>query len=279
MGVDTKDVDAVQSRVTDIYSSLFEDADPYYVPKIFTWFKDIFGGNYQDYRPLDVPYHDFEHTMQGTLCLARLLQGRHKANVSPKISRHGFELGLLAILLHDSGYLCRSEDGEGTGAKYTLVHVNRSVAFAKKLMMEKGYSVADVTAVKHMIQCTALNTKLDQIPFAAEEIRILGLALASSDLLGQMSADDYVDRLPELFAEFRESYEYFGERANHLKYDSVEALMEKTPRFWSEYVKPKLEYGCLGLYKFLADPYPDGCNQYIEKIEENLRKLIQKTAS
>ena len=48
--------------------------------------------------------------------LARLLRGRHLANAAPELNPQLFELGLLAILMHDTGYLKRVDDREGTGA-------------------------------------------------------------------------------------------------------------------------------------------------------------------
>ena len=40
--------------------------------------RDWFGGTYRDYQAIDAHYHDLEHTMQGVLCMARLLRGRHR---------------------------------------------------------------------------------------------------------------------------------------------------------------------------------------------------------
>ena len=42
-----------------------------------------------DYLPIDARYHDLEHTMQGALCLARLLQGRHARRPSPALTVAG----------------------------------------------------------------------------------------------------------------------------------------------------------------------------------------------
>src|SRR5205085_10726315 len=98
-------------------------------------------------QPIDARYHDLEHTMQGTLCFARLLQGYHGTGVDPQLREGMVQLGLVAILLHDTGYLKTRDDKEGTGAKYTLVHVNRSCDFAAKLLTEKGYSNAQIKAV------------------------------------------------------------------------------------------------------------------------------------
>src|ERR1051326_3336273 len=146
--VDTRVPSAVEKQVHSIYRKLFPKADAAFVPHAFEWASQCFAGTYSDYLPIDAAYHDFEHTLQGTLCLAQLLEGRHAANVQPVLTVKMFELALLAILLHDTGYLKRKEDNQGTGAKYTLVHVARSLLFAEEFLSQKGYSSSDILAVQ-----------------------------------------------------------------------------------------------------------------------------------
>tara|TARA_B100001013_G_C24565247_1_gene424263 strand:- start:640 stop:840 length:201 start_codon:yes stop_codon:yes gene_type:complete len=38
---------------------------------------------------------------------------------------------------------------------------------------------------------------------------------------------------------------------------------------------PKIEEECHGLYKFLAQPYPDGVNAYMQNAEDNI-DIIRK---
>jgi len=273
--VDTKDIEAVCAESHRIYRSIYPDAHTGFLPWACGWFRTVFGGRYGDYQPVDVPYHDLEHTMQGLLCLVRLLHGRHKAGAQPHIPRRAFELGVLAILLHDSGYLKRADDTDGTGAKYTLIHVDRSRAFAGSFLREQGFSSTDIDAVQSMIGGTAINAAPSELPFPTGIERTVGCAIASADLLGQMSADDYVERLPLLYNEFNESCRYFGEQAQRLRYESPEALIANTPTFWQAYVKPKLEQGCQGVYRFLNDPYPDGDNAYLARIEANVAKAAR----
>ena len=116
----TNDPTAVEVEVQAACRAMFPGADPLFVPRVFGWAIECFTGNYQDYQAVDARYHDFEHTLQGTLCLARLLRGRHLAGAEPQLTLQMFQLGLLAILLHDTGYLKKRDDTEGTGAKYTV---------------------------------------------------------------------------------------------------------------------------------------------------------------
>jgi hypothetical protein len=133
--IDTREPLQVAAEVQEAYLEMFPQGDREFIPKIFQWAGTWFGGKYRDYQAIDAHYHDLEHTLQGILCMARLLRARHKLGQEPKLTQRMFELGMLAILLHDTGYLKKHGDNEGTGAKYTLTHVDRSIDFAGELML------------------------------------------------------------------------------------------------------------------------------------------------
>jgi predicted metal-dependent HD superfamily phosphohydrolase len=277
--VDTRNPAEVEAQVTSIYRRLFADAAPDFVARAFGWASDCFSGRYGDYQAIDARYHDFEHTLQGTLCLARLLHGRHVAGVAPPLTRSSFELALLAILFHDTGYLKRRGDTEGTGAKYTLTHVARSADFARELLSGHGYSGRDIEAVRNMIMCTGVNADVESLTWRSELDQILGCALATADLLGQMAAPDYVDKLPILYLEFAEAVRHDGRKAARLaSYDGPDELLRNTPLFWQSYVLPRISEEFYGLHQFLNDPYPDGPNDYLRRVEANIA-LIQRRVS
>jgi hypothetical protein len=191
-----------------------------------------------------------------------------------------FQLGLLAILLHDTGYLKKRGDAQGTGAKYTVIHVQRSAEFAAELLIEKGFSATDIRAVQNMICCTGVNAALSVIPFQSELEKVAGWALGTADLLGQMAAEDYVDKLPILYAEFAEATRHSKDRTNFIgMFTSAEDLMRKTPDFWEKFVRLKLDREFGGLHEFLNDPYPSGPNSYFERIEANIERLRRRIAA
>lgn len=259
---------------------MFPGTGYYFVPRAFGWAIDCFTGYFQDYQPIDARYHDFEHTLQGTLCMARILYGRHFAGIKPILTENFFELGLLAILLHDTGYLKQWDDTHGTGAKYTATHVARSGEFAAKLMTEKKFNKEEIRAVQNMIRCTGVDADLSRIPFQNEMEKITGFALGAADLIGQMAAEDYVAKLPILYAEFAEAAAY-GKNGVHFisMFSSADDLMEKTPGFWENYVLRKLENEFGGMHHFLNSPYPDGANFYIDRIQANLRELSRQVTA
>ena len=182
----------------------------------------------------------------------------------------------MAILFHDTGYLKVRSDTEGTGAKYTAVHVGRSAAFAEAFLAPKGFTPAEVRAVQNMISCTGISTDLQAIEFQSEQERTLGYALATSDLLGQMAAPDYIEKLPVLYQEFAEAARNAPAGSAHLfAYKSAGELMRNTPVFWEKYVLPKINGDFRGLHTFLGHPYPDGPNEYLQRIEANIARLRQ----
>lgn len=275
----TNDPSAVKTEVQAAYLAMFPQGDYEFVFRVFGWVEDCFAGRHPDYQAIDARYHDLEHTLQGTLCMARLLRGRHAAGTQPKLSQHLFELGLVGILLHDTGYLKRRDDPSGTGAKYTATHVYRSLEFAALLLKEKGYPDTDIRAVQNMIRCTGIDAFLESISFESDAERVVGFALGTADLLGQMAADDYVEKLPILYDEFFEAARYDrGDTEFISKFGGAPDLMQRTPGFWRDYVLPKLDKDFAGLYRFLNQPYPNGRNWYVERIEANMGRIKGKVA-
>ncbi len=270
--VDTRDAAAVRRCVAQDYWVMFPAGDQQFVNRAFDWASDCFEGRLPEYQAIDARYHDFEHTLQGTLCFSTILHRRAEALTEPILPEDTFQLGLLAILLHDTGYLKTREDVEGTGAKYTLTHVNRSCDFAERLLLSKGYTVRQVQGVQSMIRCTGVGVSPGALNFQTDEELVAGFALGTADLLGQMAAHDYVDKLPILFEEFRESADFNAGRGGPpIAFNGVEDLMRRTPGFWQHYVLPKIENDFRGLYRFLN--LPGGHNDYLEAIEANLEKL------
>ena len=278
--VATSDPAAVESAVQSAFLEMFPDASPDFVPKIFRWVRDCFTGKYADYQAIDACYHDFEHTLQVTLCMVRMLRGRHFAKVQPALPRRMVELGLLAILLHDTGYLKKRGETEGTGAKYTVTHVARSAEFAAQLLGENGFSDREIVSVQNMICCTGVDAMLKTVPFQNELEKITGHILGAADLVGQMAADDYIEKLPVLYAEFAEAARLVPPKSSYVSmFSSAHDMLRKTPDFWDKYVKLKLDRDLGGSQRYLSQPYPDGPNFYMDKIESNMQRLRKVISS
>lgn len=230
----------------------------------------MFAGRFGDFLPIDLGYHDFQHTLQATCCMAEILAGRHTAGITPLIGSRQFELGIAAVLLHDTGYLKTRSDRSGTGAKYTYTHVLRSCAVAASYLPTLGVTLGELDTVLGAIRCTGPTSNIQRIQFPDEIDKLIGCCLASADYLAQMAASDYPDELPLLYREFEESDDFLGVPRSKRVFQSVDDLIRRTPAFWRKVVEPKLRDDFLGVYRFLARPYPDGPNPYLNAVEHNI---------
>ena len=238
-----------------------------------TAFRDVtrlFAGDHPAYGPNDLRYHNLEHTLQATVCLVEILAGRHATGVEPYVESRAFELAVVSALLHDSGYQKLLFDTEGTGAKYTFFHVLRSCAFAASYLPTIGVNSVEVEQVLGAINCTGPAGKIGRLSFPTSAGLIIGCALTTADYLAQFAAPDYPDKLGALYREFRESDEFMNRSPAELSFSSEQDLADHTPAFWEHFVRPHLDREFQGLYRFLANPYPDGPNRYLQAAEQNI---------
>lgn len=278
--VDTKDAPAVAAFTEQTFARIYPGANMAWLKNIFRDIEQLFSGRHPDYAPIDLRYHDLEHTLQATVCLVLLLEGRLAAAVEPRIGARQFELALASVLLHDAGYLKLRSDTVGTGAKYTFCHVLRSCAFAASYLPTLGANDYEVEAVLGAINCTGPTKEISRLRFREPVERVIGCALGTADYLGQMAAPDYPDELEILYYEFQESDDFIHLPASRRAFKSMEDLMERTPMFWQKFVLPKLESDFQAVYRFLARPYPHGPNLYLEAIEKNIDEIKRRfTAS
>jgi hypothetical protein len=275
--IDTRSARAVAVAVKGLFAEMFPDETSEWINTIFCDVDAFFTGRHPDYQAVDLRYHDLEHTLQATLCFARLIAGRHRAGAAPLLTARQFELGLAGVILHDTGYLKLRADTQGTGAKYTYTHVLRSCAFAAAYLPRLGATLTEVQDVLAAISCTGPRNEIGRMDFRAPVEKIIGCSIATADYLGQLAAPDYPGELEILFAEFQESDDFYHVPAADRIFSSARDLIARTPGFWVNFVRPKLENDFLGMYRFLADPYPHGPNPYIEAIEQNIAEIRART--
>jgi hypothetical protein len=219
-------------------------------------------------------YHDFEHTMQATVCLVDLLQGRAHTFDRPVLTIRDWELSMMAVLLHDTGYLKKTDDREGTGAKYTFVHERRSCDFAREYLPRMGATATEIEDICAAIICTGPRSRISQVSFHRDETRQMAFLLVTADYLAQMSAPDYPDKLPLLFREFEESFDFEQVPPEKRPYHSLKELLEKTPAFWTNYVRPMLDFEAGGVYRYLTTAGQP--NPYLQAVEANLAELRRR---
>ena len=248
----------------------------YIIPR-FKAVADMFSGNYPGFLPMDTAYHDLEHTLQATLCLIVLLVNRHQTQVVPMIGPEDFNTALVAILLHDMGYLKEAGDDAGSGAKYTHIHEQRSCRHARDYLRQLQWPEADIETVERLIRCTGPKAVIDNIPFASETEKLLGQAVCTADFIGQISDPRYLDKLRPLYEEFTESYTHQELPPEQWPYGCFEDLLRKTPGFYEKFVVPRMQNECGNLWRFLEDPRT-GENPYLDSVQRNMKRIKQAIA-
>jgi len=274
--IDTKSAKSVAAAVESLYQEMFQRALPAWIGTLFRDVENTFTGRNPDYQKCDLRYHDLEHTLQVTLCFSRLLAGRCRAGAVPALTPRQFELGLAGALLHDIGYLKLRSDQGGTGAKYTYTHVMRSCAYAAGYLPALGVTLPELEGVLGGIKCTGTSMEVARMYFHDPVERLIGSAIATADYLAQMAAPDYPDELEALFHEFDESQDYIHAATADRPFKSARQLSENTPDFWIQVVRPKLEKHYDRMYRFLADPFPDGPNSYLDAVERNIAEVRRR---
>jgi hypothetical protein len=221
--VDTTSPAAVFEEVKNIFVRHYPIAAFGDVRAAFRDFNALFDGHFPGYRACNTRFHDKVHTSDALLAMARLIDGynlRHQ-----RLPVEPVRIALVATLFHDAGYIQRNNDKTGTGAKYTLNHVQRSIDFMEKYFAAKKWGRKAFLSASRMVQCTGFSTSVETIPFADTRERVLGRMLGAADILGQMSSRTYLERLLHLFLEFQEG--------RVPGYKSEYELLQKTLEFYA----------------------------------------------
>jgi len=231
----------------------------------------LFHGNSPEFEPCDTAFHDFDHTMEGTEAVLRLLAAQDRVPGGIRFSDREWEIALASILLHDSGYLKCRDDREGSGAKHTSIHVGRSCFLAWDLLPAFGFTSDEIRVVQQAICATAVGAKMKQIGFRSRVEWMIGSLVATADLLGQMAAEDYPERLPALYLELREAA-LFSRLGKKMAHPSLLELLSGTEKFFSDYVVRTLNEEWEGTHRWLDAE--DGSNPYLDRIHRNVGRAV-----
>jgi hypothetical protein len=215
--------ESVFDEVRAIVLMMFPEFDFGTVERVSKDIVRLFSGQYLGYRECTTQYHDLKHTTDAFLAMARLMHGAFVCGGN--LSKEHVDLGLICALMHDTGYIQSLDDDVGTGAKYTRIHIRRSIAFMENYIADNGLSKKDFTHYSDIFSCTGLDTKINEIRFASREIELLAKMLGTADLLAQMADRTYLEKLPFLFYEFREG--------GIMGYDTELDLLKKTVAFYA----------------------------------------------
>ena len=233
----------------------------------------LFGGKYEGYRQCNTPYHDFRHTLMVLLAMVRLMHGASLQGI--RFSEKEINLGLISALMHDTGYIQSADDFTGTGAKYTMVHISRSIHLFRITYAGNPYFAADLKNFHDIVSCTGIHTMIADAEFESENIALLGKMLGTADLLGQMADRLYLEKLILLYDEFAEGCVP--------GFDSEVDLFRKTVSFYKR-TKSRFENEFGNVSRFMTHHFKDRWNidgnVYEESIEKNINylKFVLKTS-
>lgn len=249
-----------------------------FVTDITTLVDRLFAGQLWHYQPIDLRYHDYQHTLQAAWTYLDLVAAfQEQPGLAAVPTLREAELGLAAILLHDTGYLKARGDDEGTGAKYTYCHVLRSCSLAASLLPRIGCTQAEIDDTLGIIRCTGLNGNPGGSTFHLPNAHLIASMVATADYLGQMAAPEYPVKIAHLFHEFAEADEYSHIPEGKRAFASLAQLIAATPAFWQKFVLPKLHNDFEAVYLHLARPFPDGPNPYLIAVEKNLAAIAARS--
>ena len=272
--INTEQPDEVAKAVKAVFERFWGDQSFRLLDRVFADVQGMFEGRHPGYQAIDMEYHDYEHTLQATVCQTFLLEGRALTDDMPALEFRDWELSVIAVLLHDTGFLKKTGDNTGSGAKYTFVHEFRSCEFARIYLPQIGLTSVEIDDVCSAIMCTGPRSKIGDMVFRCEEVCVMAYMLVTADYLAQMSAGDYLEKLPRLYAEFEESFTFNRIPPEDRPYNSLRQLLEMTPGFWTGYVLPVLNDKVGGVYRYLS---PKGQpNPYMVATEANVAELMRR---
>lgn len=264
--VDPADGECVQREVSDTMEKFFPNFTTDVFKEAFGDVEQLFFGNYPGYKASNTKYHDFEHTCSVILADLRLIYGAMAEGHT--YSALDMTKGLLAALFHDVGLIQTRDDVNGTGAKYTVGHEERSILFMRQNLKGK-LSEVDTDDIADCIRCTCLAMAPKKIAFRTENMRMMGFFLGSADLLAQIADRYYLEKLLLLFEEFKE--------AKLPGYDTPLDLLAKTRAFYQDVARKRMDEDLEGVDRFMKSYFKHRWNVdrdlYDEAIHRNLDYL------
>jgi len=264
--VEMEKPESVLSEVKIIISTIIPEFDFRPLDRVFYDIVKLFSGEYPGYRKCNTEYHDLNHTTDTLLAITRLIHG-YFINNEPLCEKDVF-LGLVSALIHDTGYIQTLDEKLGTGAKYTLEHVIRSVLFMEKYFIQNNYLIEDFKFCKNCINVTDTDEKINDISFSSCEEELVGKMLGTADLLGQMADRIYLEKLIFLYYEFKEGHV--------LEYESELDLLKKTLKYYTS-TRGKFESKLGNVNKYMIYHFKERWNidedLYMESIEKNIEYL------
>lgn len=264
--VEIEEPEAVFDEIAVILALISPGFDIDRVRSAFRLILRIYRGNHPLYRHCTTHYHDLRHTTDAFLATARLAHGASISNGD--FRERDITVALVAALFHDAGYIQDKDDMEGTGAKFTLYHVQRSMEFLTRHGAEIGFSEEEIKDGATMILHTDIKRALPDSVYPSPTVELFGRLLNAADLMGQMADRVYLEKLLFLYHEYKEG--------NVGEYDSEVDIIRKTPAFM-EYMNQRIAPVSDLVQRFMtahfASRWNISANLYLDAIKRHKKYL------
>ncbi len=263
----------VGCEVKGIFERIYPSASSRAIERAFEDLSDLYLGEDELHHPCDTEYHDIQHVLDVTLAMARLMDGyeRGRNGYAPMTADH-FQVGVVAALFHDVGYLRRKADRTHRyGSEYTLTHVTRGSVFLNKYLKTLGLGKHAATG-SLLVHFTGYERNTETIRIADPMLRKVGEILGTADIIAQMSDRCYLEKCRDrLYPEF-----VLGGLARrrmpdgrvNILFSSGDDLVRKTPGFYVNAIK-RLDHQLNGVYMY-AEMHFGGQNLYLEEMRKNI---------
>ncbi|WP_210399094.1 hypothetical protein [Steroidobacter denitrificans] len=277
--VQVSSAEAVRRAVGDLFRQAWPNYPLDRLDSAFQDFERLFNGQFPGYYGCDTVYHDLQHSLDGTLAVARLIVAHDRT--CPIDERMGPEravLGVVTALFHDAGYIRQTDDQtHRNGAEFTRSHVSRSAHFIGRYLPTIGMAAWVPVATK-IVHFTGYEVQFDQIRLDDHRDRRLGHLIGTGDLIAQMADRCYLEKCRDrLYPEFvlggiAMPSDEAGKPS--VRFSSGLDVLRQTPDFAQEVRHTRLDGEFGGLYRTLEALF-NGRNPYMEMIDRNLDYLAE----
>jgi hypothetical protein len=262
--VDAYDPEATLKEALYLIAAMDPDFQQSRFTQVFTDTKRLFDGLYPGYQACNTEYHDFSHTCEVLLAMSRLIHGAFLTGLI--FSGKEIGIGMIAALMHDTGYIQEITDHKGTGAKHTLTHIERSIAFLRAYLRgNPTYGADEMKDFADVLHCTGLTAKVGEMDFSSEKMATLGKMLGTADLIGQMADRLYLEKLLFLYREFAEG--------GISQFTSEWDLLQKTIGFY-EWTKQRFAVEFSGVNGYMIHHFSGrwgiDCDLYQNSMQRNI---------
>lgn len=278
--VQVSDPASVRHAVHALYAKSFPGMSFDKLWLAFYDFERLFTGRYPGYQGCDTTYHDMQHTLDMTLALARLVCGYEQSVEPPdRLGPGRAQMAIITSLFHDSGYIRHDERDKdfSNGAEFTLYHVSRSADFLRRYLPELGLA-RDVGVASMIVHFTGYELDLDKIELDDPRDVICGHLIGTADLIAQMADRCYLEKCRDhLYNEFvvgGVAVENARPGEYMVRYESGEDLLKKTPVFYQQVMRERLNAKFNRVYRYIEVLY-NGQNPYIDAITSNMNHLVR----